>query len=147
MLIMNVRNAHRVTPHRLKKSKQKHSRLWCAEHTAPTVDTKTQSRWKSIPHPHRDTFLSKHHILAVSRKGTKKPSNILVIWYDKHCAWHKLFGLMTISEIINVIKSPKWFLFDSKRDAWEMLFGLKSKWEVVGLLRRTQRAKLAQKRV
>ena len=144
---MNAKNAPRVTPHRLKKSKQKHSRLWCAEHTAPTVDTKTRSRWKSIPHPHRDTFLSKHHDRAVRRNGVKAPYNIILLWYDKHCAWHKLFGLMMVHEIINVIKSPKWFLFDSKRDDWEMLFGYKSKWEVVDLLRRLHRAKLAQKRV
>ena len=145
MLIMNAKNAPRQTQHRLKKSKQRHTRLWCAEATAPIVDTKTQSRWKSIPHPFRNTFLSKHHDKAVRRHGVKAPYNIILLWYDKHCAWHKLFGLMTISEIINVIKSPKWFLFDSKRDAWEMLFGDKTKWEAVDLLRRLQRAKLAQK--
>jgi hypothetical protein len=52
---------------------------------------------------------------------------------------------MMVHEIINVIKSPKWLLFDSKRDSWGLLFGEKSKWEVVDLLRRLQRAKLAQK--
>ena len=141
---MNVRNATRKTQHRLRKSKQTRKPLWCAERTVQTVDTKTLSRWKSIPHPYRDTFLSKHHNKAVRRKGTKCPSNIILLWYDKHCAWHKLFGLMMVHEIINVIKSPKWFLFDSKRDSWELLFGEKSKWEVVDLLRRLQRAKNAQ---
>jgi len=142
---MNVRPATRKTQHRLKKSSKTQSQKWCAEATAPIVDTKTLSRWKSIPHPKRDTFLSKHHDRAVKRHGTKCPSNIICLWYDKHCAWHRLFGLMMVHEIINVIKSPKWFLFDSKRDSWELLFGYKTKWEVVDLLRRLQRAKLAQK--
>jgi len=142
---MNVRPATRKTQHRLRKSSKTQSQKWCAEATVPIVDMKTRSRWKSIPHPYKDTFLSKHHLLAVKRGGTKTPSNIVLLWYDKHCAWHRLFGLMRLCEIINVIKSPKWFLFDSKRDSWELLFGYKTKWEVVDLLRRLQRAKLAQK--
>jgi len=142
---MNVKYATRTTQHKLRKSKQTRKPLWCAEPIVITVDTKTLSRWKSIPHPYRNTFLSKHHLLAVKRGGSKTPSNILLLWYDKHCAWHRLFGLMRLCEIINVIKSPKWFLFDSKRDSWELLFGYKTKWEVVDLLRRLQRAKLAYK--
>lgn len=142
---MNVRPATRKTQHRLKKSQQRQSQKWCAEATVPIVDTKTLSRWKSIPHPKRDTFLSKHHDKSKSKNGVKQPYNIILLWYDRHCAWHRLFGLMRLCEIINVIKSPKWFLFDSKRDSWELLFGYKTKWEVVDLLRRLQRAKLAQK--
>lgn len=142
---MNVRNAYRQTQHRLKKLPKKHTPNWCAEPIAHVVDMKTLSRWKSIPHPNRDTFLSKHHDKAVKRGGVKSPYNIILLWYDRHCAWHKLFGLMTVAEIINVIKSPKWFLFDNKYEAWELVFGYKTRWEVVDLLRRVQRAKLAQK--
>ncbi len=142
---MNVRHATRKTQHRLKKSSKTQSQKWCAEATVPIVDMKTRSRWKSIPHPKRDTFLSKHHDKCKSKNGVKQPYNIILLWYDRHCAWHRLFGLMRLYEIINVIKSPKWFLFDSKRDSWEMLFGDKTKWEVVDLLRRLQRAKNAQK--
>lgn len=41
---------------------------------------------------------TRHHVVNKSRGGTKHPSNILMIYRDKHDIWHKLFGDLTLKE-------------------------------------------------
>jgi len=145
---MNVKNAHIQTQHRLRRSKEKERILWYVEPIALTVEKTTRLRWRSIPHPDptRHTFLSKHHDKAIKRKGTMSIDNIIMLWYDKHSAWHRLFGLMTLSEIITTVKSKKWKLFNYKLDDWYFVFKYKTKYEVVDLLYRLKRAKIAQRK-
>jgi hypothetical protein len=48
--------------------------------------------------------ITKHHILPVSRRGSNEPSNIWFLPREKHDAWHLLFGLRTIDEVIGFLK-------------------------------------------
>ena len=47
---------------------------------------------------------SEHHILPRSRGGSSNPSNLLRLNIEKHECWHKLFGLRTIREVIELLK-------------------------------------------
>lgn len=90
-------------------------------------------------HPFRDTFLSRHHLTPKCRKGTNKPSNILMLWRDKHDCWHRLFYTMTLDEIINSL--PTQYSRYLNKEDWKILFGNKSKKEVRDILWRIKKIK------
>lgn len=46
----------------------------------------------------------RHHLTAKARHGSNKPSNILWIDIEKHRAWHKIFGLKTLEEVIALLQ-------------------------------------------
>lgn len=46
---------------------------------------------------------TKHHLLPRSRGGTSSPENILVLWNNRHEAYHEFFGNATISEAIAIL--------------------------------------------
>jgi len=48
--------------------------------------------------------LTRHHILAKARGGNNHPKNILMLTWEHHRLWHKLFGNLTLSEIIAVLQ-------------------------------------------
>ncbi len=67
------------------------------------------------------------------------PKNKLKLWELKHAAWHVLFKLKTISEIINYLdknKNPYGF----GGEAWNLLFKSKTAKQAKNLLIRVRRA-------
>jgi hypothetical protein len=44
-----------------------------------------------------------HHLTAKSRGGRYNDSNLLLIARDKHDIWHRLFGLLSLEEVINLL--------------------------------------------
>jgi len=46
---------------------------------------------------------TRHHIKNKCRGGTNSPENILMLWNDKHAAWHALFRNMDLDEIIECL--------------------------------------------
>ena len=146
MHILHASTAHMKTRRKSKASTGKQKGIYTAQPCVSGVAKHQTSRWRSIPHPYRQTFLSKHHDLAEKRKGTKTLSNIVLLWYDRHSSWHALWGLMTISEIICFLRSKKYYLYDSKLEHWERVMGNKTRWEAIDLLHRLKRAKLAQRK-
>lgn len=49
--------------------------------------------------------MSKHHLTPESRGGKATPENILFLDWDRHHTyWHKLFGNMTLEEIIDALQ-------------------------------------------
>ncbi len=46
---------------------------------------------------------NKHHLTPRARGGGNEPSNLLTIDIDKHIYWHKLFGLASIEEVIELL--------------------------------------------
>ncbi len=145
MHIFNANTAHIKSRQKSKQSSGKRGTISTVKHIVHTVGTDARSRWQSIPHPSRSTFLSKHHIVSKRRKGTKVPSNILLIWRDKHDAWHRLFNHMTIIEIVIYLKLKKRII--TYDDDWFLLFGDKSSYEATDLLYRVHRAKLRLKKL
>ena len=52
-------------------------------------------------------YKSRHHLRPRSRNGSDLDSNLLILWRNKHDAWHLLFGNRTLGEIINVLNRMK----------------------------------------
>lgn len=96
-------------------------------------------------HPHRDTFLSKHHLLPKVRKlkGYARPYNILMLWRDKHTVWHIIFQNYTLREILN-----NWYKFDKyfETHLWKFLFHNLSPNESKNVLKRIARIKRNHKK-
>jgi len=46
---------------------------------------------------------NKHHILAKSRHGVKKPSNLILLDENRHAAYHLLFGTRTFKEAAQLL--------------------------------------------
>ena len=95
---------------------------------------------KTIIHPFRDTFLSRHHMLPKVRKlkGSGRPENILMLWRDRHNVFHEIFGNFTFMEIIS-----NWNKFQKHwgTKKWKFLFHDLSEKEARNLLKRTYRMK------
>lgn len=72
-------------------------------------------------HPKRMVELSKHHLLPKTRKqkNTHEPRNILLLWRDKHNAWHAIFKIYTLGEIISNWQK---FKICHKSKYWKCLF-------------------------
>jgi len=51
----------------------------------------------------------RHHLKPKSRGGGNSARNIILLWNDKHDAWHTLFGTLTLREIIELlVKLHNW---------------------------------------
>lgn len=47
---------------------------------------------------------NRHHLVPKSRGGSAAPSNLLLIDIDRHRVWHKLFGNLTLEEVIRLLQ-------------------------------------------
>lgn len=47
---------------------------------------------------------TKHHLTPKSRGGKSTPRNLLILEIEKHACWHKLFGIRTLSEVIELLE-------------------------------------------
>ena len=47
--------------------------------------------------------ITKHHLTPKSRGGLANSENLLRLDIQKHICWHKLFGNMTLEEIIELL--------------------------------------------
>lgn len=98
-------------------------------------------------HPKRNTFMTVHHLTCKSRGGTRKPSNSLRIWRDKHTAWHLLFHNHTLDEIIAKLnqhpcKFLESVLYNPKRyQAYVLLWRNQPVEHIVNVLKRVRRFK------
>gem|GEM_PF-2055295 len=58
--------------------------------------------------PHKDKRRlrgrNKHHLTPKSRGGRATPNNLLLIEIEKHACWHKIFGLRTLREVIQLLE-------------------------------------------
>lgn len=52
-------------------------------------------------------FRNKHHLVPRSRGGRNDVANLLLIDYERHVYWHRVFGNMTISEVIELLLRVK----------------------------------------
>lgn len=53
---------------------------------------------------------TRHHLTPKSRNhSNSRPYNLLSLWWEKHQAWHVLFGNRTLEEIIEVLLRVKRF--------------------------------------
>jgi hypothetical protein len=50
---------------------------------------------------------SRHHLTPRSVGGNNDPSNILILWNEKHEMWHRLFGNHTLEEIIEILQKVR----------------------------------------
>jgi hypothetical protein len=84
--------------------------------------------------------ITKHHILPKSRKGTNEKMNIMRLYSDKHVAWHEMFGLFTIYEILqtNILMT----LYPDSRN-YKVVFGDKNHWHAERVLKRYLQKKRA----
>ena len=46
---------------------------------------------------------NRHHLIPKSRNGKATPDNLLLMDIDKHKEWHRIFGLMTLDEVIELL--------------------------------------------
>jgi len=44
-----------------------------------------------------------HHLNPKSRGGVARPFNLLLIDIEKHRCWHKMFGLRSLPEVIELL--------------------------------------------
>jgi hypothetical protein len=104
----------------------------------------------TMKHPFRETFMTRHHSVPISRMPHKEKLFLLRIWRDKHNAFHVLYRNLTFGEIIVLTKVnmkwggtvlEKWY---SAR-AWKALWGNKSKKQVYDILQRTRKMKRRKK--
>lgn len=104
-------------------------------------------RKTSTMHPRRNTFMTVHHLVAKTRNGTRKPSNCLRLWRDRHTAYHLLFNNDTLDEIISKLtqhpcKFTEYVITNKKRyQAYELLFRNKHVSEIIEILKRVRRIK------
>lgn len=50
---------------------------------------------------------NRHHLRPKSRGGKRTKENILNIKIDRHHYWHKVFGNMTLDEVIELLQRIK----------------------------------------
>ncbi len=85
-----------------------------------------------------------HHLVPRARIGDfygtlfHLPKNKLKLWEFKHAAWHVLFKLRTISEIIAYLDKNK-YPYGYGGAAWLLLFGNKTSKQARNLLIRVRR--------
>jgi len=46
---------------------------------------------------------NRHHLIPKSRGGSKSKRNLLLMKIIRHNEWHKIFGLMTLDEVIELL--------------------------------------------
>ena len=90
---------------------------------------------------------TRHHLTARCRndrkareeKQLRKRRNIMVLKHERHRAWHQLFGVQTLKEIIERIDDyiiADWL-------SWKRLFGNKPKEQAKAVLERLDQFKTA----
>ncbi len=47
---------------------------------------------------------NRHHLVPRSKGGRNHVSNLLLMHIDRHEAWHRLFKLMTVEEVIKLLQ-------------------------------------------
>lgn len=47
---------------------------------------------------------NRHHLIPKSRGGRNLLHNLLLIHVERHNAWHKMFGTLTLDEAITLLK-------------------------------------------
>lgn len=47
---------------------------------------------------------NRHHLQAKSLGGKNTPQNLLLIKIERHRAWHDLFGLLNLEEVIQLLQ-------------------------------------------
>ena len=47
---------------------------------------------------------NRHHLVPRSKGGSGHPSNLLLIDITKHREWHRIFGLLTLEEVIRLLQ-------------------------------------------
>lgn len=98
-------------------------------------------------HPFRNTYMTVHHLKAKARGGTRKPSNSLRIWRDRHTAYHILFHNDTLDEIISkLVSNPCKFTTnvlanDKRYQAYRLLWRNQPVTHIVKVLKRLSRIK------
>jgi hypothetical protein len=97
-----------------------------------------------IKHPHRNTFLTRHHDLARVRRGKSVPSNCIKLWRDKHSSFHYIFGNQTFKEIIFTLDI--YYTAYSHTKEWKLIFRNLTLLEVVRLIERTSKIKHSLKK-
>lgn len=50
---------------------------------------------------------NRHHLRPKSRGGLSIESNLLLMDISRHNAWHKLFGNLTLGEVIELLQRVK----------------------------------------
>jgi hypothetical protein len=97
-----------------------------------------------------DNRRDRHHLTPkAQRKGDQ---TTVRLWRARHDAWHELFGLMSLDQIIDLLKwkhstGHRYWIVNKTTpqhvgsDAWQQLFGDRSLLEAISLLERLQRSK------
>ena len=52
---------------------------------------------------HRYHHKNRHHLIPRSRGGGNDRRNLLLIKIDRHETWHRLFGNLTLNEVIGLL--------------------------------------------
>ena len=50
---------------------------------------------------------TRHHLRNKCKGGTNTPENLMILWDDKHSAWHTLFKNMNLDEIIRCLQKVR----------------------------------------
>jgi len=53
---------------------------------------------------HKRNNICKHHLKPISKGGAGCPSNILMIYRDRHDLWHRMFGLLNLQQTIALLQ-------------------------------------------
>ncbi len=68
----------------------------------------------AFKHPNKG-HLVQHHLTPLSRGGSKKDqANIVFLWYSRHKSLHRIFGNLTLEEIINVMGIAQRFILRNR---------------------------------
>lgn len=95
-----------------------------------------------IQHPFRNTFLTKHHILAKIRGGVGSKRNLIKLWRDKHNAYHIIFHNDTFREAL--AKLNIYYKKHKYSKEWKLLFKDLTIDEIRKLLQRVIKIKKSQ---
>lgn len=60
--------------------------------------------WKRHERRKRYPGRNRHHLVPKSRGGSNSLANILLLDIDRHMYWHKLFNLMTLEEVLELLQ-------------------------------------------
>lgn len=61
---------------------------------------------------------NRHHLIPRSRHGNLSVRNLLLIYTEKHQYWHKLFGVLTLDEVIKLLTRVKSAKANQKGDGY-----------------------------
>lgn len=93
-----------------------------------------------------------HHLRPKSRGGEKIFSNEILIYYDRHCGWHRMWDIRlpggrllprTLKEIIILLEGIKKF---HPSPLWKVMWSDRTLEQVIAILKRVYRIKKIQER-